>query len=176
MVMIMNKSGVTIIELLISVSMISVVILLLVKVMFSLNNINNDETYASQDEIKRTEIIKNIENDFLKLKLNGLTITDNENTTLSFSFENGFKNLKMYKDKIIYDKETFSLNSKNATYSLCPEYSYHELENDYYLIKISIPVLIDGKNTTINDDLIFSYIGLKNDVTNFIESFNCLKK
>ena len=63
----MNKKGVTILEILISVSLISIVILLLLKVMLSLDNINNDKTYASSDEIRRTTIIKNIENIILFL-------------------------------------------------------------------------------------------------------------
>ena len=67
----MNKKGVTILELLISISLISVIILLLLKVMLSLNNINNDPTYASSDEINRTTIIKNIESTFIKDKLIG---------------------------------------------------------------------------------------------------------
>jgi len=67
----MNKKGVTILELLISITLVSIVILLLIKVIFSLNNINNDKSYASNDEISRTELIKNIESDFLKLKLEG---------------------------------------------------------------------------------------------------------
>ena len=57
----MNKKGVTILELLISITLISIVVLLLIKVIFSLDNINNDKTYASNDEISRTELIKNIE-------------------------------------------------------------------------------------------------------------------
>ena len=172
----MNRRGVTILELLISISMISVVILLLLKVMFSLNNINNDTSYASSDEISRTEIIKNIENDFLKLKLNGINILEGDNTIITFAYEEENKNLTIYKNKIEYNNETFSLNSENASYSLCPEYEYLELENNYYLVSINIPVLIDNKNTTKNDDLTLTYIGLKNDTTNYLNSYTCTKK
>ncbi|MDE5538952.1 MAG: prepilin-type N-terminal cleavage/methylation domain-containing protein, partial [Bacilli bacterium] len=44
----MNKRGVTILELLISIALISVVILMLVFLMFSLEKIINDTSYASQ--------------------------------------------------------------------------------------------------------------------------------
>ena len=74
----MSKKGVTILELLISITLTSIIVLLLIEVIISLNKVNNNENYASDDEIKRTEIIKNIESDFLKLKLNGLTIKDNK--------------------------------------------------------------------------------------------------
>ena len=97
----MNKKGVTILELLISITLISIVILLLIKVIFSLDNINNDKTYASNDEISRTELIKNIESDFLKLKLEGLEIKKEENTTIKFYYESTYKELKIEKDKDI---------------------------------------------------------------------------
>jgi len=176
MVKIMNNRGVTILELLISISMISVVILLLVKVMFSLHNINNNTNYASNDEISRTEIIKNIENDFLQLKLNGINIIEGENTIITFNYENEIKNLIIYKNKIVYDSETYSLNSENASYDLCVEYKYLELENNYYLIKINIPVLINEENIIKNDDIELTYLGLTNENTNYLNSFTCTKK
>ena len=120
----MNKKGVTILELLISITLVSIVILLLIKVIFSLNNINNDKSYASNDEISRTELIKNIESDFLKLKLEGLEIRKEENATIKFYYESTYKELKIEKDKITYNNETKTLESSNATYDLCPSYEY----------------------------------------------------
>ena len=66
----MNKRGFTILELLISIALISVVLLLLLRVMMSLEVINHDPSYASDDEIARTEMIENIESDFLDNHLN----------------------------------------------------------------------------------------------------------
>ena len=69
----MNKKGFTILELLISIALISVVLLLLLRAMMALEAINHDKSYASDDEIARTELIKKIETDFshiVSLKLN----------------------------------------------------------------------------------------------------------
>lgn len=170
---IMNKKGVTILELLISISLISVVILLLIKVMFSLDRINNDDTYASNDEISRTEIIKNIENDFLKLKLQGLEIRKDENTIISFIYESETKELRLEKNKITYNNESKSLESKNATYDLCPKYEYTDIDDNYYLITINIAVLINNENTTENDDIVLTYLGLKNAFNNYPLNYNC---
>lgn len=170
---IMNKKGVTILELLISISLISVVILLLIKVMFSLDKINNDNTYASNDEISRTEIIKNIENDFLKLKLQGLEIKKDENTIISFIYENEIKELRLEENKINYNNESKSLESKNATYDLCPKYEYTDIDDNYYLITINIAVLINNENTTENDDIVLTYLGLKNAFNNYPLNYNC---
>lgn len=172
----MNKKGVTILELLISITLISIVILLLIKVIFSLDNINNDKTYASNDEISRTEIIKNIESDFLKLKLEGLEIRKEENTTIKFYYESIYKELKIEKDKITYNNETKTLESSGATYDLCPSYEYISLDDNYYLIKINIPVLINNENTRIEDDINLTYIGLKKENNNYPLNYVCLKQ
>lgn len=170
---IMNKKGVTILELLISISLISIIILLLLKVMFSLDNINNDKTYASNDEIKRTEIIKNIESDFLKLKLQGLEITKDVNTIFKFFYENESKELKIEKNRLTYNNEVQTLESSNASYDLCPTYEYISLSDSYYLVKIEIPVLINNENTTKNDDIVLTYLGLKKDGNNYPTNYYC---
>ena len=172
----MNKKGITILELLISMTIISIVILLLLKVMTSLTKINNDPSYASSDEISRTTIIKNIETDFLKLKLNGLNITSTKNKTiLNFSYEdNSNLNLEINKNKIVYNNEGYTLESKNATYEICPNIEYLDIDEDYYLIIITIPVLIDGKNDNQNDDLVLTYLGLKKDTNNYNLNNKCL--
>ena len=169
----MNKKGVTILELLISITLVSIVILLLIKVIFSLDNINNDKSYASNDEISRTELIKNIESDFLKLKLEGLEIRKEENITIKFYYENTYKELKIAKDKITYNNETKTLESSNATYDLCPSYEYISLDDNYYLIKINISVLINNENTHIEDDINLTYIGLKKESNNYPLNYVC---
>lgn len=169
----MNKKGVTILELLISITLVSIVILLLIKVIFSLDNINNDKSYASNDEISRTELIKNIESDFLKLKLEGLEIRKEENITIKFYYENTYKELKIAKDKITYNNETKTLESSNATYDLCPSYEYISLDDNYYLIKINIPVLINNENTRVEDDINLTYIGLKKESNNYPLNYVC---
>jgi len=173
----MNKRGVTILELLISMTLISIIILMLLKVMFSLDKINNDNTYASNDEIMRTEIIKNIESDFLKLKLNGLNIEDNKtDVIITFNYENTTKKLIVKKDSITYNDVTYTLKSPKANYDKCLEYKFRDLENDYYYLELNIPVLINNKNTTKNDDIILTFLGLKNNNTSYIENYSCSTK
>jgi len=169
----MNKKGVTILELLISISLISVIVLLLIRVMFSLANINNDKSYASSDEITRTELIKEIESDFLKLKLKGIDIRKENNTIITFIFEDTEKELKIAKNKITYNNETRSLESDGATYDLCPEYEYTYLDDNYYLINITIPVLINNENTTKDDDIVLTYLNLKKEDNNYPITYSC---
>ncbi len=168
----MNKKGLTILELLLSISLTAIVLLLLLKLIFSLESINNNKSYASEDEITRTEIIKKIESDFLNLKLNGLELSD---SLITFTFkDNTIKKLKINFSGIEYDNELTTLKSKNATYS-CPTYKYIPLENNYYLIELIIPVLIANENNTEKDDIVLTYIGLKDEATSYPESYLCTK-
>ena len=169
----MKKRGFTILELLISIALISVVLLLLLRVMMQLEIINHDTSYASDDEIVRTELIQNIETDFLDLHLNGLTINRNEEETVITFMMDEEKDLVISSREITYDDEVYALKSSNATYDVCIEYQYRELEDDYYLVMFTIPVLIDGENTTSNDDLTFTYLGLKNEFTYYPVSYTC---
>lgn len=159
MVIHMNKKGVTIIELLVSISLISIVILLLIRIMFSLTQIGNDTSYASKDEITRTEIIKTIESDFLKLKLRSVNV---DNNTIEFLYDDTSKKLTIDKDKLTYD-ETYNLKSAHASYNTNPIITYEELDNNYYLLNIKIEVLIENEENTIKDDIILNYIGLKKE-------------
>ena len=167
----MNKRGFTILELLISIALISVVLLLLLRVMMSLEVINHDPSYASDDEIARTEMIENIESDFLDNHLNGLEIKKEENQVILHLFMDVEKEIVVSSDRITYDDEVYALKSANATYDTCILYTYMDLENDYYFVKIVIPVLIDGKNTTSHDDLEFIYLGLKRENTSYPSSY-----
>ncbi|MCM1053570.1 MAG: hypothetical protein NC483_06320 [Ruminococcus sp.] len=172
----MNRKGVTILELLISIVMTSVIVLLLIRVTFSFSKINNDESYASSDEIERAEIIKVIEKDFLSLDLKGINIFDNNDKTIvTFEFNDTKKELIIEDKSLIYDNTLYNLKSNKATYSRCLEYSYKTLDDNYYLVKLSIPVLIDNKNTTINDDITLTYLSLIDEKNNYLSSFKCSK-
>ena len=121
----------------------------------------------------RTEIIKNVEESFLDNHLNGLRIDSlNDQTVLTFLMDEE-QTLEIYQDHLVFQEEVYSLESKNATYSSCAEYKYFDLDEDYYFITITIPVLIDGVNTTSRDDLIFSYLGLKNEFTSYPDDTTC---
>ena len=169
----MNKNGFTILELLISIALISVVLLLLLRVMMSLEVINHDTSYASDDEIARTEITRNIESDFLEYHFYGLEIQKTqEDTTINLLMDEE-KKLVIKEDSLTYDDEVYSLKSSNASYDLCVEYQYRDLENDYYWVSIRIPVLIVGKNSTFKDDTVLTLIGLKNENLSFPSSFSC---
>lgn len=155
----MNKKGITIIELLASLTLVSIVVLLLINVIFSLKNINNSDKYVSDNEITRSLLIKNIENDFLELKLTGLDINSNEDKTIiKFYFEENEKELIIKKNSITYNNEEKELNSNNASYSLKPIFEKIDIDNEFYLIKLNIPVLLNNKDESKVDDITLIYM------------------
>ena len=170
---IMNKKGITIIELLVSISIIAIIIILLLRVMISLNNINNNGTYASSDEISRTTIIKNIENDFLKYSLKGLKVNKKDDKTeITLSFDTKYDQVLIIEDDKLTYKDTYNLESNKAKYNLCPKINYLDLDDNYYLITIEIEVLIDNEAKQEKDDIYLSYVGLKKESNNYeIENY-----
>ena len=82
------------------------------------------------------------------------------------------KEIIIERKRLIYNDEVYSLKSNNATYDLCVTYTYQDLENDYYLLELTIPVLIEGENTTHHDDLVLTYLGVKKEDTNYLD-FSC---
>ncbi len=174
--MILNKKGVTILELLISITLVGVVVLLLLRLTISLGNINNDTTYASSDEINRTTIIKNIETELLKRKLKGLEIITVNELKIKWMMEDNTEETLIVREKELEFKgEVYPLESKEATYQLCPSYSYTLIDNDYYEVNITIPVLIKGVNTTEKDDIVIDYLALIKEGNNYPDSYVCTK-
>ena len=140
-----------------------------------LNYITDDEEICAtcRPQIQIISHTKKIETDFLDLQLNGLSIHQNsDETVLTFMMEEE-KELVISSREITYDDEVYALKSSNASYDVCVEYKYQDLDDDYYLVMFTIPVLIDGVNTTNNDDLTFIYLGLKNEFTNYLDVYPC---
>jgi len=171
----MNKRGFTLIEALASLCITSIIILLLVNLLVQINKLNKSD-YASDDEISRAVIIKNIEHDFLEYKLRGINIIESaEKREIVLEFLNhDSKKIIVKEDSLIYD-ETYTLESDKASFSKCVEYIYEDLDGNYYLIKLNIPVLIDNVNNSEIDDIELSYVGLKSGADSYIKNYSCPK-
>lgn len=171
----MNRKGFTLIEALASLCITAIIVLLLAHLLVAINNLSKNN-YASDDEISRAEIIKNIEGDFLEYKLRGLNIQEyQDRTEIVLNFLNHDSKRIIIKDKeLVYDEKAL-LESKNATYDICVSYEYQELDDNYYMLKVVIPVLISKQNTTSNDDIVLSYIGLKSGLDNYLVNYTCSK-
>ena len=159
----MNKKGFTLIELLASLVLVSVIILLLMRVIFSLNMINNSTTYLSSDEINRIEIIKLIEHDINTLKLKDIEIEENSDfTNIIFKYENDTKTLKVLTNSLEYNNEVYPLETNHSAYNLKPILNKSQIDANYTYLELRIETLIDNNNSSLNDDIIINYLGFTN--------------
>ena len=55
----LNKKGVTLAEVIVSIALISVVLVFMVKLLIELNNAETNTTYAKNNQITRAEILYN---------------------------------------------------------------------------------------------------------------------
>lgn len=186
----LNKKGSTLLELIISISLISVVLVFLMRLLVDLNNTQTNNDYAQDNQINRAEIIRAIEKD-----LNNNTITNISNNSSSdnigctFTFSNNKEAIisassNKFTYKSVDDKER-TWTMKNATiYTKNANVSYSSDSNSQiYTLQIDIEVhTINDNNKAGNnnllDDILISYIGKYNDFNSEITclGYNCENK
>lgn len=181
----LNKKGSTLLELIISIALISVVLVFLMRLLVDLNNTETNNNYAKKNQINRAEIIRVVEND-----LNNNTITDinatestEDNLKIQFKFKNGKTSvIKATKDKFTYTSSdesvrTWSIDGGTIyTGKANVMYAGDELNDGIYTLQIDIEVhTVNDKNklgsNNLLDDILISYIGKHKD---FDKNITCL--
>lgn len=182
----MNKKGTTLAEVIISIALISVVLIFMVRLLIDLNNLENNTTYAKNNQINRAEILRYINNDLNNKVLTNIIDNSNENNLdVTFEFIDGtssqisatndtFYYRDSTEDYRVWDIEEGSIyvNRVNVYYS--PDSKVEE--NKIYTLIIDIEIhTINEKNDVNNnntlDDIIISYIS---NVEDFSNSLTCL--
>lgn len=179
----LNKKGTSLVELIISIALISVVLVFMIKLLVDINNTETNSTYAEDNQLKRAEIIKTIENDLLDKKIKN--IESEGALEITFTFDNGKTSvINVEEKKLSYtdslgDKTSWSL-SDNATYDVEKanvDYQVDESDGEYYSLVIDIEVHTNNdknsdENNNILDDILISYVGKKIDDS--MNDLNCL--
>ena len=195
-----NIKGITLIELIISISLISVVLIFLFSLLVDVRHSDNQIDYDRKNQQKRAIIIKRVQDDLLNedYTLTGINNNDNKRK-LKFVFntpngENVTTTLEVNEKYIKYtdlsgNTEKWLLDNEASSYSICIDYDspslYDEAQNselgdyEFFAFKIRIPLLLERQKSTgsedknnVIDDLEFFYIGKVNDNINFIETSN----
>lgn len=183
----LNKKGSSLLELIISIALISVVMGFLVKLLVDLNNKDTNSDFAINNQVNRAEIIRAIENDLLYNKIVDITDTSSteDNLKVDITYHNNkTSSINVTKNKFTYENingDSRVWTMKNATLSN-NAYIYYDKDNKtdgsdniYSLIlNIEVYTLNDnnkkGNNNSL-DDITISYIGKVNDYNNIQ---NCL--
>ena len=173
----MNNKGSTLLELIISIALISVILVFMVRLLVDLNDSETNNKYAKKNQVIRAEILRTIENDLQNKILTD--IRDNSTTSnliITFKFDgNKESNINVLKDKLTYkntDGKTRTWTLKEGYFNITKSpVDFSQDENIYSLI-IDIPVYTTNEFNTKNnnnllDDILVSYIGRTKDLNTF---------
>lgn len=184
----MNNKGMTLIELLISIVLISTVLVFLFQILIDLRNETDNNSYAYNNQIKRAEIIYTIQNDLNNYALVGITDnSSNDNLILNFHFKNGeqasLTRLETEKKEDAYYLRYTSFKGEKTSWKMegamidpCALFTSHvdqNIKNYYYKLNIFVynEPYHDKNNREVNnavDDIEISYTGSSEylDLTN----------
>ena len=166
----MNKKGTTIVELIISLGLISIVLLFMIRLLIDINNANNNDAFAKDNQFNRIEIIRAIENDISSKKI--VNITQNEDTNsivINFLFSDSTSShLTLGKDTLMYEVDSTSIKRKWVMKECSLDiknidfYLNRDLKNFSFVINIPVYTINDLNNMINNniiDDITISYLG-----------------
>lgn len=164
-----KKNGFTMMELMVSIAIIAVVMVFLVRLLVDIRYDKTNELYDTANQINRAEIIKTIEEDFLNLRLIGVTDTGSTNSMLKIQLTREDKS----KGEIIVSEEEqktylsyincagkkrkWKLEKNNSeTYIKKTNISFQLIKgeedpNDYTVL-IDIPVIVDKSKLRETND------------------------
>lgn len=190
----LNKKGMTLIELLISIILVGLVLTFLLQLLNDLESETENNNYAYNNQVNRADIIYTVEKDLQKYNLTGVEWSLKEgNIIIKFNYikeggtavailesekssyideEFGDDKTKYYLKYTSYSGEKYSWEMKGATIDTCGSFKYHidNNSNSYYFI-LTIPVYNSVYNERNNkdknnavDDIEISYAGIKSDL------------
>lgn len=182
----LGNKGMTLIELLISIVLMGTVLVFLFQLMNDLKYETDNNDFAYNNQINRTEAIYKIESDLKKNTLLGIEdVSSNNLINLKFHYKyaSGEKIATLSSDKVTngdeekyylrytnFDGDKYSWEVRGGEISPCGKFTYYfdNLGNNYYF-KLNLYVYTDhdsnkfGKNNAI-DDFEITYSGAKSDL------------
>lgn len=168
----LNKKGSSLVELVISIALMSIVLVFMLKLLVDLNNTATNNTYASKNEVIRSEIIRMINNDINENTLTGISSTSNNNLIITFSFNGGKTGvIEATNNTIEYtssknNKRKWTLN-EGEIYTNCVHITKIK-EDPIYILEINLEIhtsneLNNKTNNNILDDIIISKVGASSE-------------
>lgn len=170
-----NNRGITLLELMVSISLISIIVLFLFALLVDVKNADNRRDFDRENQQNRALILKTIQTEFLERELIGLRDlgSDSNHLKLTFTYNDDSEGiLEVYKDSVSYKDgngniEKWPLKKGNSTtyYNVsCVSYLYKN-SGAFFSIKISIPLVVQKSNKNAIDDLEFFYLSyIKSDM------------
>lgn len=99
----MKKKGMTLVEVIISVGLISVVMIFLFNLLLDIQYQSNHSSYLKENQRNRALIIKRVEEDLMNNPLTSVSLQKNSNyAIIYFNYASGISSLTVYRDRITY--------------------------------------------------------------------------
>ena len=187
---IFNKRGSSLLELVISIALISIILIFLMRLLVDLNNTETNSVYAKDNQINRAEILRMIENDLNNNIIIDIDATTSTwyNLTIKFTFKNN-KTSTIYatENKFYYKSSSNSIRywtidggkiyTKKANVSYSDD-KINEINKRIYTLQIDIEVHTTNDknkfgNNNLLDDILISYIGKSQDFNKNITCLGC---
>lgn len=173
----LNNKGITLVELIVSISLISIVLMFLFRLLVDIRYSENSTDFNRANQQTRAVILKTIQKDFLEKKVVGLVDkTPNEGEfIIEFLYADHTRGrLSVTTDNLTYTNnegtEKWNLESETEGTRLginCVSYSTSlplNLEGEFFYMKMTIPVIVNARKKNYIDDLEFFYLGEKKDL------------
>ena len=152
----LNKKGFTMVELMVSISLISLIMIFLVKILIDVRYEGTNEIYDTRDQISRAEIIKTIQTDAIGKSIYSIRKYSNNIDISLVSLSGTSMSMKIARITVNDDKITYqALNNK--TYSWPLELAEYNSDVKYSLADAKCNVTKD-QNQTGNKDYIVTLI------------------
>ena len=171
----LNNKGTSLIELIVSVALISVVLIFMFKLLLDVNNEITNNTFAKDNQVVRAEVIRMIENDLNANILTGISHSGNASRRIiTFYFGTKTSTLTLTPTTIQYTPSTGTSDRRLWELDDCTLYTqginmyWHKDANIFSMIMdIEIHTSNDlntaGHNNYL-DDIAISYMGNTNDI------------
>lgn len=184
----MNKKGTSLVELIISIALISVILVFMIKLLLDINNNINNSDFAKNNQITRAEIIRLIENDIKEKTIKSINDSGSNSNKLviTLTFSDGSTSVIEATKSTVDEASTFSYkatneNTRKWTFAeganiyvdrVNTYYSPNDFSDLYTMsIVIEVHTINDKNNKDKNnnmDDIIISYIGKTSDLNTSI--------
>ncbi len=177
-----NSKGITLIELIMSIALISVVVLFLFRLIVDVRYNDNSIDFNRKNQQIRAMIVKTIQQDFLAKKL--VRITDRTSNSEVFKIDFGYgdgtiaqlvigmennRQYVSYQNNQGIEKWWVEQENQNSKYNIhCISYQtslYLGLTGEFFYMKLVIPMVVQKNSKNYIDDLELFYIGEKKDIT-----------
>ncbi|MDD5865684.1 MAG: prepilin-type N-terminal cleavage/methylation domain-containing protein [bacterium] len=162
----LNNKGISIIELIISISLISVVMLFLYNLLSNVTFEKDDDYFASLNQANRIEIISNIEDTLMCYSINSYEIKGDNELKLKYADNESFiVNIDRTNNKVSFNKGTTTIGKWTIKNASIGEITCNDVGDGIVTTKYTqctIPIYttnindIENNNNTI-DDITFTF-------------------